>query len=171
MLSPIRLASLSKQILTNSFNGTLRFAVNLLLASLHYIQFKLLLFILNGKQMLGNCHLFVVKSWSENRAKFHEYISFCQQFICFNQLQPLVKPSQHWVKSCTPWNQWKFWYVNWARAWLIISPLLESSWASLFISMVFINFAGKRLPLVPDSDFTSPVACHSSSHPWLSKCI
>lgn len=54
----------------------------------------------------------------------------------------------------TPWNQWNFWYLSWAGTWLIISPLLESSWANLCISLVFINFAGKRLPLIPGSDFT-----------------
>lgn len=73
-----------------------------------------------ANKCFGSCHLLVVKPRSEHRAKFHKHISFCQQFICLNQLQPSVKPSQLRVKGCTPGNQW---YVKWARIWLVISSL------------------------------------------------
>lgn len=76
--SPGSSASLSNL----SSDGTLRFAINLSLASPHYIQFRLFLFILNGKQMLGNCHLLVVEPRSEKGAEFHECISFCQRCVC-----------------------------------------------------------------------------------------
>ena len=108
--------------------------------------------------MANKCLGIVICSWSSHDQKTE--LNSTSTFLSANSssawisYNPRWNPQQHWVKSCTPWNQWKFRYVSWARTWLIISPLLESSWAILFISMVFIYFAGKRLPLIPGSDFT-----------------
>lgn len=151
LLSPGSSASLSNI----SSNGTQRFAINLLLASPHRIQFKLFLFILNGKQMLGNCRLFVVKPQSEKGAEFHECISLCQLCVCLGWLQP----------SLPCWNP-----RSRGEFWVCTGPAL-GSFAGKFLALtVYVDVVYKlHRRRAPHSRFRFPP--QQLTPPRVSKCI